>query len=63
MLKLNITASVLITSLQIEEEKVEPVINFIFLSSEITADGYCSHESKRCLLLVRKAITNLDSML
>ena len=67
-LKLNIQktktmASGPITSWQIDGETVETVSDFIFLSSKITADGYCSHESKRCLLLVRKAITNLDSML
>ena len=63
MLKVNITASVLITSLQIEGEKVESVLDFIFLSSKITADGDCIHERKRCLLLGRKAVANLDSIL
>ena len=50
-------------SWQTDGEKVETVANFIFLSSKITADGNCSHESKRCLLLGRKAMTNLDSIL
>ena len=53
----------LITSWQIDEEKVETVANFIFLVSRITADGDCSHEIKRCLLLGRKAVTDLDSIL
>ena len=52
-----------ITSWQIEGEKVETVTDFIFLGSKITADGDCSHEIKRCLLLERKAMTNLDSIL
>ena len=52
-----------ITSLQIEGEKVETVTDFIFLGSEITADGDCSHEIKRSLLLGRKAMANLDSIL
>ena len=52
-----------ITSWQIEGEKVEAVTNFIYLGSKITADGDCSHEIKRCLLLGRKAMTNLDSIL
>ena len=52
-----------ITSWQIDGETVEPVTDFIFLGSKITADGDCSHEVKRCLLLGRKAMTNLDSML
>ena len=52
-----------ITSWQIEGEKMEAVRNFIFLGSKITADGDCSHEIKRCLLLGRKAMTNLDSIL
>ena len=56
-------ASGLITSWQIEREKVEAVTEFIFLGSKITADGGCSHEIKRCLLLGRKAMTNLDSVL
>ena len=52
-----------ITSWQIEGEKVEAVTHFIFLGSKITADGDCSHEIKRCLLLGRKTMTNLDSVL
>ena len=52
-----------ISSWQIEGEKVETVIDFIFLGSEITADDNCTHEIKRCLLLGRKAMTNLDSVL
>ena len=53
----------LITSWQIDREKVETVTDFIFLGSKITADGDCGHEIKRCLLLGREAITNLDSVL
>ena len=52
-----------ITSWQIDGQTVETVANFIFLSSKITADGDCSHEIKRCLLLGRKVMTNLHSML
>ena len=52
-----------ITSWQIGGETVETVTGFVFLGSKITADGDCSHEIKRCLLLGRKAITNLDSIL
>ena len=52
-----------ITSWQIEEEKVEAVTDFIFSSSRSTADGDCSHEIKRCLLLGGIAMTNLDSIL
>ena len=52
-----------INSWQIEGKKVETVTDFIFLVSQITADGDCGHEIKRCLLLGRKAITNLDSIL
>ena len=52
-----------ITSWQIEGEKVEAVADFIFLDSKITVDSDCRHEIKRCLLLERKATTNLDSML
>ena len=52
-----------ITSWQIDGKKVSRVINFIFLGSKITADGDCSHEIKRHLLLGRKAVTNLDSVL
>ena len=61
--KTKIMASSLITSRQIEGEKVEIVTDFIFLGSEITVDGDCSHEIKRRLLLGRKAMTNLDSIL
>ena len=56
-------ASSPITSWQIEGERVETVTNFIFLGSKIIADGDYSHEIKRCLLLGRKAMTNLDSVL
>ena len=56
-------ASVPITSWQIEEEKMETVTDFIFLGSKITVDGDCSHKIKRCLLLGRKTMTNLDSIL
>ena len=52
-----------ITSWEIDEETVEIVSDFIFWGSKITADGDCSHEIKRCLLLGRKAMTNLDSIL
>ena len=52
-----------ITSWQIDGETVETVANFIFLGSKITADGDYSHEIKRCLLLGRKVMTNLDSIL
>ena len=52
-----------ITSWQIDGETVEPVTDFIFLGSKITADGDCSHEVKRCLLPVRKAMINLNSIL
>ena len=58
--KMKIKASSLITSWQIDEETMERVTDFIFLGSKITSDGDCSHEIKRCLLLGRKAITNLD---
>ena len=51
-----------ITSWQTEEENLEVVTDFIFLGSKITADGDCSHEIKRCLLLGRKVMTNLDSI-
>ena len=61
--KVKIMASGPITSWQIEGEKMETVTDFIFLDSRITADGDCSHEIKRCLLLGRKAMTNLDSIL
>ena len=56
-------ASVPITSWQIDGEKPETVTNFIFLGSKITVDGESSHEIKRCLLLGRKAMTNLDNVL
>ena len=56
-------ASGLITSWQIDGETIETVTDFIFFSSKITADGDCSHEIKRCLLLGRKAMTTLDSIL
>ena len=56
-------ASGRITSWQIDGETMETVTDFIFLGSKITADGYCRHEIKRCLLHGRKAMTNLDSML
>ena len=61
--KTKIMASDLITSWQIDEEKVEAVADFIFLGSKITADSDCSHEIKRSLFLGRKAMTNLDSIL
>ena len=61
--KTKIMASSPITSWQIDGETVETVSDFIFLGSKITADGDCSHEIKRCLLLGRKAMTNLDSIL
>ena len=51
-----------ITSWQIKEEKAEAVTDFLFLGSKITADGDYSHKNKRCLLLGRKAMTNLDSV-
>ena len=67
-LKLNIQetkmmASGPIISWQTEGGKVEAVTDFIFMASKITADGDCSHEIKRCLLLGRKSMTNLDSIL
>ena len=67
-LKLNIQktktmASGPITSWQIDGETVETVADFIFLGSKITADGVCSHEIKRCLLLGRKVLTNQESIL
>ena len=58
-----IMASGPIASLQIDGETMETVTDFIFLVSKITADGDCSHEIKRCLLLGKKAMTNLDSIL
>ena len=60
--KTKIMASGPITSCEIDGETVETVSDFIFLSSKITADGDCSHEIKRCLLLGRRAMTNLDSI-
>ena len=56
-------ASGSITSWEIDGETVETVADFIFLGSQITANGDCSHEIKRCLLLGRKVMTNLDSIL
>ena len=61
--KTKITATGPITSWQIDGEIMETVKDFIFLDSKITEDGDCSHEIKRCLLLGRKAMTNLDSIL
>ena len=61
--KTKIMASSPITSWQIDGETVETVADFIFLGSKITADGDCSHEIKRHLLLGRKVMTNLDSIL
>ena len=61
--KTKIMASSPITSWQIDGETMETVRDLIFLSSKITADGDCSHEIKRCLLLGRKVMTNLDSIL
>ena len=60
--KTKIMASTPITSWQIDRETVETVADFIFLGSKITADGDCSHEMKRRLLLGRKVMTNLDSI-
>ena len=61
--KTKIMASGPITSWQIDGETVETVADFVFLGSKITADGDCSHEIKRCLLLGRKVVTNLESIL
>ena len=61
--KMKIMASSPITSWEIDGETVETVADFIFLGSKITAAGDCSHEIKRCLLLGRKIMTNLDSIL
>ena len=61
--KTKIMASGPITSWQIDEETMETVTDFIFLGSKVTADGDCSHEIKRHLLLGKKAMTNLDSIL
>ena len=60
--KTKIMASGPIASWQIDGETMEPVTDFIFFGSKITADGDCSHEIKRCLLLGRKVMTNLDSI-
>ena len=60
--KMKIMASGPITSWEIDGETVETVSDFIFGGSKITADGDCSHEIKRCLLLARKVMTNLDSI-
>ena len=67
-LKLNIQQTKImapssITSWQIEGEKVEAVTDFTFLGSKITMDGHCTHKFKRCFLLGRKAMTNLDNIL
>ena len=59
--KIKIMASGSITSWQIDGQTMETVTDFIFLGSKITVDGDCSHEIKRCFLLGRKAMTNLDS--
>ena len=61
--KTKIMASSPITSLQTDGETMETVTDFIFLGSKITANGDCCHEIKRCLLLGRRAMTNLDSIL
>ena len=61
--KTKIMASGPITSWQTDGETMEIVANFIYLGFKITADGDCSHEIKRCLLLGKKAITNIDSIL
>ena len=61
--KIKIMASCPITSWQIDGETMETVTDFIFLGFKIIADGDCSHEIKRCLLLAGKAMTNIDSML
>ena len=61
--KAKIMASGTITSWQIDGETMETVSDFIFLGSKITADGDCSHEIKRCFVLGRKVMTNIDNML
>ena len=61
--KMKIMASSPITSWELDGERVEIVSDFIFLGSKITADGDCNHKIKRCLLLGRKAVTNLHSIL
>ena len=63
MQEMKVVASSPITSWQIDGETMETVTDFIFLGSKITADGDCSHEIKRCLLLRRKAMPNLNSIL
>ena len=60
--QMKIVSSSPITSWQIDEDKVETVAGFLFLGSKITADGDCSHESKRYLLLGRKVMTNLNTI-
>ena len=60
--KTKIMAASPITSWQIDRKTIKPVTDFIYLGSKITADGDCSHEIKRCLLLGRKAMTNLDNI-
>ena len=60
--KMEIMASIPITSWQIDGETMETVTDLIFLGSKITVDGDCSHEIKRCLVLGRKSMTNLDSI-
>ena len=62
-LKLNIQKTCPVTSWQIDEETVETVADFIFMGSKIIADGDCSHEIKRCLLIESKAMSNPDSIL
>ena len=62
ILKTKLMASSPITSGQIDGETMETMTNFIFLGFKVTADGDCSHEIKRCLLIGRKAMTNLDSI-
>ena len=61
--KTKIMASSPITSWQIEGEKMETVMDFLFLGSKVTVDGDCSHEIKRCLFLGKKVMTSLDSLL
>ena len=61
--KMKIMASDPITSRQVDGEEMETVTDIIFLGSRITVDGDCSHKIKRCLLLGRKTVTNLDSIL
>ena len=60
--KTKIMASSPITSWQVDGETMETVTEFVYLGSKITVDSHCSHEMKRCLLLGKKAMTNLDSM-